>query len=67
MPLNKFGKSFKLDVEKEIMPYQLYTQENIEQVYVPMNNATAYSDYNDMSHFTNNIDKWNCRMCRKRT
>ena len=27
MPLKNFGKSFKLDVEKEFMPYQLYTQE----------------------------------------
>ena len=35
MPLKQFGKRFKLDVEKEIMPYQLYTQENIEKVYVP--------------------------------
>ena len=61
MPLKKFGKSFKLDVEKEIMPYQLYTQDNIDKVYVPVFNAAAYIDDNDMSHFTNNIDKWNCR------
>ena len=61
IPLNKFGKSFKLDVEKEIMPYQLYTQDNIDKVYVPIFNAVAYIDDNDMSHFTNNIDKWNCR------
>ena len=61
MPLNKFGKSFKLDVEKEIMPYPLYTQDNIDKVYVPIFNAAAYIDDNDMSHFTNNIDKWNCR------
>ena len=60
MPLKKFGKSFKLDVEKETMPYQLYTQDNIDKVYVPIFNAAAYIDDNDMSHFTNNIDKWNC-------
>ena len=32
MPLKTFGKSFKLDVEKEIMPYQLYTQDNIDKI-----------------------------------
>ena len=41
MPLKKFGKSFKLDVEKEIMPYQLYTQDNIERVYVSIFNELA--------------------------
>ena len=61
MPLTKFGKSFKLDVEKEIMPYQLYTQDNIDKVYVPIFNAAAYIDDNEMSHFTNNIDKLNCK------
>ena len=50
-----------LDVEKEIMHYQLYTQDNIDKVYVPIFNAVAYIDDNDMKHFTNNIDKWNCR------
>ena len=61
MPLKKFGKSFNLDVEKEIMPYQLYTQSNIDKVYVPILNATEYLDKNEMIHFTNNIEKWNCR------
>ena len=59
MPLKKICKSFKLDVEKEIMPYQLYTQDNIENVYVPIFNSVAYIDENDMKHFTNNIDKRN--------
>ena len=61
MPLKQIGKSFKLDVEKEIMPYQLYTQYNIDKVYVPIFNAAAYIDGSDTNHFTNNIDKWNCR------
>ena len=29
MPLRNFGNSFKLSVEKEIMPYSIYTEENI--------------------------------------
>ena len=35
MPLRGFGKSFNLDVEKEIMPYQLYTKENIARRFCP--------------------------------
>ncbi len=43
------------------MPYQLYTHDKIEEVYVPIFNAATYIDDNDMSHFSNNIDKWDCR------
>ena len=42
MPLKQFGKSFKLDVEKEIMPYRLYTPENIDKVYVPIADAVSF-------------------------
>ena len=31
MPLSKFGTRFKLDCEKTIMPYQIYTPGNIEK------------------------------------
>ena len=31
MPLKDFGDAFKLDVEKEIMPYNLYTPEVVKQ------------------------------------
>ena len=50
-----------LDVEKEIMPYQLYTQENIENVYVPICGAVPYSDDDNVSQFMSNIDKWGRR------
>ena len=42
MPPRNFGESFKLDVEKEAMPYQFYTQENIEMVYIPIYGATIH-------------------------
>ena len=29
MALRAFGKCFKLDVSKEVMPYSIYTYENI--------------------------------------
>ena len=35
MPLRKFGEGFKFDIEKDIMPYPIYTPVNIDKVYVP--------------------------------
>ena len=61
MSLRNFGKSFKLDVEKESMPCQLYTQENIEKVYVPIYGSVPYFDDDNASQFMNNIDKYGCR------
>ena len=58
MPPRIFGKSFKVDVEKEIMPYQLYTQENIEKVYVPIYSTVPYIDDDNVSQFMSNIDTW---------
>ena len=34
MPLSDFGKCFKLNVNKEVMPYDLYTEKNINKIYV---------------------------------
>ena len=39
MALSEFGECFKLDVEKEIMPYDLYTEENLNREYVPIKDA----------------------------
>ena len=32
MPLRKFGESFNLSLEKDIMPYKIYTEENIQKI-----------------------------------
>jgi len=61
MPLRKFGVSFNLDVSKEIMPYPIYTQENINKVFVPISHALKHVSITDKQQFLNNIDKWNCR------
>ena len=53
MPLKNFGKSFKLDVEKQIMPYQLYAQ---EKDYAPIHGAVPYIDDDNVSQFMSNID-----------
>ena len=42
MPLHDFGKSFKLEDEKEIMPYNVYTKENLDKVYIPIIGALHY-------------------------
>lgn len=34
MPLSKFGKCFNLPQEKELIPYNLYTKENVESRYI---------------------------------
>ena len=36
MPLSKFGKAFKLDCKKDIMPYNLYTRKNVNKRYIPI-------------------------------
>ncbi|MCR9098288.1 MAG: hypothetical protein NXI30_29050, partial [bacterium] len=48
-------------MEKEIMPYQLYTQDNIEKVYVPIVGAVSYLNDDVVQQFINNIDRWECR------
>lgn len=60
MPLSKFSKTFKLgDVEKEVMPYTLYTQENIDRRFVPIQEALTYIAEKDKTQFLNNITRWN--------
>ena len=61
MQLKDFGKSFKLDVKKDIMPYKIYTQENIKRVYIPILEAIHHINHKDIDQFINNINKWQCR------
>ena len=61
MPLRAFGKSFSLEVEKEIMPYAIYSRENIEQRYIQIKDALRHVKDEDIERFNNNIDKWECR------
>ena len=43
------------------MPYQLYKQETIEKVYVPIFGAVPYLNDDDVQQFNSNIDRWECR------
>ncbi len=59
--LKDLGKSFKLDIKKDIMPYKIYTQENIKKVYVPILDAMHHINDKDKNQCVENIDKWKCR------
>jgi len=61
MSLASFGKTFKLDTEKEVIPYTIYTHENIKKQFVPIDEAIKLIDENQVSQFLNNIEKWNCK------
>lgn len=39
MALHEFGECFNLDVSKEVMPYAIYNEENIQKEYVPITEA----------------------------
>jgi hypothetical protein len=50
--LSAFGSMFKLDVSKEILPYDLYTKENVERRYIPISECL---DYVKIQYEKNNI------------
>ena len=39
MAVGEFGECFKLEVSKEIMPYEIYTEDNLLKEYVPITEA----------------------------
>ena len=42
MPLRNFGKCFKLTQDKEVMPYGLYTANNIKKNWLPLQSAIPF-------------------------
>ena len=74
MPLSGFGKTFKLDVSKEIIPYSIYTRENVEKRYITiqeclegvslehrkMSICKASNEKQLHDLFLDNCRKWNC-------
>ena len=61
MGLAKFPKTFKLTSHKEVMPYSLYTQENIKKRFVAIEESLKVVDEKDREQFLQNIEKWNCK------
>jgi hypothetical protein len=39
MALSEFGECFNLEISKELMPYEIYTEDNLLKEYVPITEA----------------------------
>ena len=60
MGLGKFGKAFGLDVKKEIMPYDLYSEENVKKGFVPLNECLKFVKDCDKDEYLENCKRWDC-------
>jgi len=60
MPLKKFGKCFNLDVKKEIMPYSLYTEENVEEKNLDIDYCLSFVSKDDEDEYLENCKRWEC-------
>ena len=60
MPLRKFGECFALSVEKEIMPYDLYSEENIKTNWLPIDYCLSFVKPSDKKQYMFNCERWNC-------
>ena len=63
MPLKKFGSCFNLPIQKEIMPYDIYNKNSINERFYLIKDAIKNSKYiknkKDIKVFKKNIKKWN--------
>ena len=60
MPLGKFASAFGGDVKKEIMPYDLYTEENVEKVWIDIDTCLKEVKDKDKKEYLENCKRWNC-------
>ena len=60
MRLKEFGGVFNLDIKKEILPYDLYTTENINKVYIPIDECLKYVNEEEQEEYLENCRKWGC-------
>lgn len=61
LALHQFGKTFGLEQERDVIPYKIYTIENIKRVFVTILEASRYIEDNQQDQFVANINKWGCR------
>ena len=60
--LGSFGSIFKLDCDKEVMPYGLYTEENIAKKYCKISEACSFlKTKDDKEQLIKNIDSLRLR------
>ena len=61
MSLSEFGKMFNLEQCKEVLPYELYTNENIKKPFLRIKDAKKFlKTSEDYEQFKINIKKWYC-------
>ena len=60
MPLRDVGKCFKLDVNKEVMPYNVYTYENVNMGACLIQSALDILKDDDEQKFLDNLETWDC-------
>ena len=60
MPLTYFGKCFKLGVNKEVMPYNVYTYETVNMGACSIQSALDILKDGDKQQLLDNIGKWDC-------
>jgi DNA polymerase elongation subunit (family B) len=60
-PLSKFGKMFNLDQAKEVMPYELYTEQFVSSGGVATwEQIKACKTFDDFETLRDNLHKWGC-------
>jgi hypothetical protein len=58
-PLKEFPSMFGIEnTVKEVMPYKLYTQDNIKKQFVPIAEALALIKEKDRQQFLDNLKRW---------
>ena len=60
MPLRDLGKCFKLDASKEVIPYNVYTCENVSMGACRIQDALDILTHDDNQQFLNNLEQWDC-------
>ena len=59
MPLSKFGNAFGLPIEKDVMPYKIYTLKNIEKRLITLKGCLKVMEEKDHQKFKDNCIKLN--------
>lgn len=63
MPLRNFPKVFGIEnTIKEVMPYTLYTDDNILKRHIPIKTALNILPKDEHEQFLNNIKRWNLQV-----
>ena len=62
MPLRGFCTRFKLDVNKEAMPYNVYTYENVNMGACSIRSALDILKDGDKQKLLDNLEQWDCTL-----